>query len=383
MFSSFSSPPPPPADFDPGALRPHEIWWRDNYEWIKQQGYLLRSRYSPGWIPSWRGTGNTFNFQFADGIPAKYSINDGTRISDGRFVSFKRCPTSSHAQEISIFKYLTEGDISKAKENHCVPVYELLNPPGDPEVVLFVMPLGRSPFDPHFRTIGEVMYFLRQMLEGLQYMHGLGIAHADCCATNMIMDAKEMYPEGYHPLRQHLARDFKGPALPRYSRTERPPSYYLIDFGVSVKFEPSQPRRMIHLAGGDKSVPEHLKDPDRTGMFDPFAIDVYTMGNMIRQQFIEGNPNNLEDVPGMRRLEFLNDFISDMVDEDPDKRPSISEVFERFTRLESKLSWWKLRTRLVYRTETSLRTTFWRDIKHVIWTIGLILRRIPAVPPRQ
>ena len=28
--------------------------WRTRYEWLRQSGYLLRRRYEPDWIPSWK-----------------------------------------------------------------------------------------------------------------------------------------------------------------------------------------------------------------------------------------------------------------------------------------------------------------------------------------
>lgn len=37
----------------PEELDPREIWWRARYERLKSRGYLLRSRYSPQWVPSW------------------------------------------------------------------------------------------------------------------------------------------------------------------------------------------------------------------------------------------------------------------------------------------------------------------------------------------
>jgi len=33
-----------------------EIWWSEHYQWLKDSGYLLRPRYAPGWVPSWKGT---------------------------------------------------------------------------------------------------------------------------------------------------------------------------------------------------------------------------------------------------------------------------------------------------------------------------------------
>lgn len=35
------------------ALADHEIWWRDQQEWLATKGYMLRPRYRPGWVPSW------------------------------------------------------------------------------------------------------------------------------------------------------------------------------------------------------------------------------------------------------------------------------------------------------------------------------------------
>jgi hypothetical protein len=40
----------------PGALSANETWWCQQYLWLKSQGYLLRRRYAPDWVPSWEGT---------------------------------------------------------------------------------------------------------------------------------------------------------------------------------------------------------------------------------------------------------------------------------------------------------------------------------------
>jgi len=84
--------------------------------------------------------------------------------------------------------------------------------------------------------------------------------------------------------------------------------------------------------------------------------------------------------PGMSRLEFLSDLVLDMVNDNPTERPTMNEVVSRFTEIEQNLSWFKLRSRPILRTETSTKTTFFEDVKHLFWTIGLILRGIPAIP---
>ena len=45
-----------PPESRPGDLGEHEIWWAEHQEALEAAGYLLRSRYRPNWIPSWRGT---------------------------------------------------------------------------------------------------------------------------------------------------------------------------------------------------------------------------------------------------------------------------------------------------------------------------------------
>ena len=51
-----------------GGLDEIEIlYWRNNYEWLRDRGYQLRPRYSPDWIPSWMGT-TKHHRNFEDGV---------------------------------------------------------------------------------------------------------------------------------------------------------------------------------------------------------------------------------------------------------------------------------------------------------------------------
>lgn len=49
------------------TLLSEEVYWRDHYTWLVEQGYMLRPRYKPGWIPSWKDTGRRWT-RFEDGI---------------------------------------------------------------------------------------------------------------------------------------------------------------------------------------------------------------------------------------------------------------------------------------------------------------------------
>ena len=52
-----------------GTLHRNEIWWRDQYYDLKRNGYGLRPRYHPDWVPSWRGSDKDF-FAVEDGQPS-------------------------------------------------------------------------------------------------------------------------------------------------------------------------------------------------------------------------------------------------------------------------------------------------------------------------
>ncbi len=73
---------------------------------------------------------------------------------------------------------------------------------------------------------------------------------------NIMMDAFAMYPSGFHPVNQNMKPDYSSQA--KYStRTECPPKYYLIDFGLSRHFLPGEETLDYPCHGGDKTAPEY------------------------------------------------------------------------------------------------------------------------------
>ncbi|EMD36442.1 hypothetical protein CERSUDRAFT_156109 [Gelatoporia subvermispora B] len=70
-----------------GALSDGEIWWGDHQSWLQKRGYLLRLRYTPGWVSSsWKSTKKPW-FQCEDAFgPARSTLLDATRTSDGAMV---------------------------------------------------------------------------------------------------------------------------------------------------------------------------------------------------------------------------------------------------------------------------------------------------------
>jgi hypothetical protein len=114
--------------------------------------------------------------------------------------------------------------------------------------------------------------------------HLLTCVFRDCNRSNVMMDATPLYPIPYHPREHRRRRDWKG-RVSNLTRTQRPVRYYIIDFGLSVRYDPFQgPPRDFPVVGGDKSVPEFRRNPDEP--CDPFPVDVYYLGNMMRESFI-------------------------------------------------------------------------------------------------
>lgn len=57
---------------DTSPLSENELWWSRHFHWLKDRGYLLRPRYAPDWVPSWRGTKKD-RFSCEDNVTSKVS----------------------------------------------------------------------------------------------------------------------------------------------------------------------------------------------------------------------------------------------------------------------------------------------------------------------
>ncbi|KAJ7680932.1 hypothetical protein DFH06DRAFT_1278703 [Mycena polygramma] len=354
------------GDSEEGGLATAEIFWRDHQVWLKDCGYMLRPRFRPDWVPSWRETGKDYE-KCEDGeMISSPVITDATRIRDGADVCLKLIE-----MDLRPFEY--------RPRNHCVPILEALQIPEDDTLVIVVMPLLRKYSQPRFDTFDEAVDFFGQVFEGLKFMHDNNIAHRDCTGTNIMTDGSKMYPHGFHPQHPKRARDFYSGRAKFYTRTQRPPKYYFIDFGLSHRYETRKPPPLeAPILGGDKSVPEFrfAEDGSPPDPCDPFPTDVYYLGNMIRTDFIEGEGRR----PKLYGFEFMKPLVDAMVAEDPAKRPTIDQVVERFVSIRSSLGFWKLRSHVV-KARGFPRLS--RPLKHWYLRVGHTLRRVPAIPSYQ
>lgn len=99
-----------------------------------------------------------------------------------------------------------------------------------------------------------------------------------------MFDPSNMYPDSFHPADIRRSKDFRRKAR-GYSRTWRPTRYLLIDFGLSRLYDPTNgPTLDDPVRGGDKSAPEHQDDKTPC---NPFPTDVYYLGNLVREDYIQ------------------------------------------------------------------------------------------------
>ncbi|KAI0274565.1 hypothetical protein BGY98DRAFT_1098863 [Russula aff. rugulosa BPL654] len=346
-----------------GTLVTTEQWWRDRYYEIAEHGYHLRPRFHPDWQPSWLKSGKDF-YTVEDGQPTiMRATMDAIRVRDNVQVMLKKVLPEEGPHELRINELFSSPELATMPDNHCVSlldVVELQNP--EPQK-LMVFPLLRPFNQPKIQTFGEFVAFFTQICQGIRFMHERNVAHRDCTANNIMFGASGMYPNGFHPMKNNRNKNFKGTAK-AYTRTQRPPVYHFIDFGLSRQYI-SRDVTDEPLRGGDKSAPEHRSKR----RCNPFQTDIYYIGNLVRHEFIER----------CYGFEFMENLVNWMTFDDPAKRPRIEEVLEKFALIRASLSQGKLRSPITSRKIPKIFGVVQRA-RQSLRTMQYIVSRRPAIP---
>jgi len=318
-------------------LLPAEIWWRERSELLEEHGYQLRPRLRPGWEPSWLGTERNPMYCEDSLNLSRRKVIDATRTSDGKAVALMVLRRESI--EGHIFRHLVDPERQGGVDRHIVPLLDSFEDDREPNIEFLVMPLLKTCDDPPFETVLEVIDLFKQMLECLAYMHDSGVAHRDCSIGNVMMDAPDVFPNGFHPCAEN--RDgggtFEVKIVPRH-KTWNPIRYYFIDFGISRIYRPEEPHEVVGDDGPDRDVPE-MSD---ISVYDPFPADVFIMGNAFKKYFLQEYEN----------LDFLVPLVGAMTAKKASERPSAADALKQFLSLVNSQSYFELRQRLIQQGET-------------------------------
>ncbi|KAK0472884.1 hypothetical protein IW261DRAFT_1553241 [Armillaria novae-zelandiae] len=306
-----------PPEFNPGPPPKGEIFWSLHQAFLTESGYKLHPKYEPGWQPLPWKTEFEMIFIAEYDTYKKHSIMDATRASDGHFLTLKSVSKSVHPHEAPIGRFLSSPPLASDLKNHCVPIFDMLQSPLDDDVQIIVMPCLYNFNDTPFDTVGELLDCFRQIFEGVEFMHKHFVAHRDCMLLNIVLDPDKMYPEGFNPVSPNLAPNRSDLKL-RYDPSNGPP------------MEPP-------ISGGDKHAPEHsiiTVNPPWVDDCNPFPTDMYYLGSLLKRTFF---------VDTFPPLQFLSPLIDDMIQWDPNMRPTIGEVIQCFAVLCNQQTTWQLR----------------------------------------
>ncbi|KAF7326179.1 Protein kinase domain-containing protein [Mycena kentingensis (nom. inval.)] len=217
---------------------PKEVFWFQRRAFLEKAGYRLRAKFNPGFVepkpPRRHNLGDDHTAQHP--LP---HIMDAVRASDNQQVMLKCISKRTNPHEVLIATLFSTPEMAGQPANHCIPVLEVLQDPYDAEgdTEILVMPRLMRFDEPAFDTVGEVVDCFRQVFEGVLFMHENYVAHRDLTLLNIMQDPSKLFPRGFHPVNYALDPSNEGPAY-CVTRTQCWPRYYLIDFGMSRRYDP-------------------------------------------------------------------------------------------------------------------------------------------------
>ncbi|KZO95063.1 kinase-like protein [Calocera viscosa TUFC12733] len=328
----------PHAPNAPYPLTIAERNWVRLFETLENGGYRLRPRYRPGWVGSWVGTKkDPDRSEDSIRVGSVPTIMDAVRTSDGAQVLLKMWNNDSRdGPEISILRYFSDPSRVADPRNHCVPLLDSFAIGGTEEFFkkIMVESLLRDWRYPPFVMVAEALSFIRQTLEGLEFMHEHRVSHGDIHSGNIMMDPKDLFPNGFHGAFNwsYRAREMEK-GVRRRTRLQVPIKYYYIDFGSSVQF--AQPRNKYLVVPGWTAWQSLEMARGQDNPYDPFKADVYCLGLTL-----------LTEINKRTGLEFVIPTLIGMISENPDDRPTIKELNMSFQAMLAGLTPRQMRKRI-------------------------------------
>lgn len=160
-------------------------FWDQHEDWFKQEGYVLRREYYPGWVKTWKygdiirweGTRRdatpvivcslvyVSTYKRTHGHPKRFPFVDAFQTAKGRPVMLKKVDKTKSFFELEISRFLSSEPRASDSRNHCVPILDVLGIPDNEDVAVLVMPPLHRYNDPKHRSIDEAFEFFRQLFE--------------------------------------------------------------------------------------------------------------------------------------------------------------------------------------------------------------------------
>ncbi|KAL5638219.1 hypothetical protein ACGC1H_005054 [Rhizoctonia solani] len=305
------------------GLNNTEQEWVIHEPYLKAKGYTLRPRYRPDWVPSWKSNGKyPADCEDSWELPAVKTL-DAIRDQDNKHVSLKKSiPSNDNDEEaqheLEILQYLSQHGVRDDPRNHALQLLDSFPIPGSTNGVFLVTPFLSDWDAVPFSRFSELMDFIQQILEGLQFLHSHHIAHRDAQTANIMMDASLLYSEPFHPCDPHSSLDGKR-RLKIKSRFEAPVRYCFIDFGLSSHFSSLESRRLVTgVKGREQRAPELL--PAVPPPYDPFKLDIFTIGMVFKENIFQK----------YRGFHGLRSWVDRMTAVDPNARPNADEALSLY-----------------------------------------------------
>ncbi|KAJ7218785.1 hypothetical protein B0H12DRAFT_327568 [Mycena haematopus] len=234
-----------------------EAFWFQRRAFLEKAGYQLRPKFNMGFV----GPKPPDRYNLGDHKaqhPWRHIMDAERR--DGEQVMLKWVSKKTHPHEVEIARLFSASALSKNPKNHCIPILDVLQDPQDSDKKIIVMPRLIRFDEPVFDTVSEVIDCFRQIFEGIQFMHENFVAHRDCSLLNILQDPTQLFPRGFHPVNYCLNPNHDGLAY-SITRTECWPRYYLIDFGLSRRYDPSKGPPLERVIPGAGRNPQNTQIP--------------------------------------------------------------------------------------------------------------------------
>ncbi|KAK9900384.1 hypothetical protein P389DRAFT_177180 [Cystobasidium minutum MCA 4210] len=257
-----------------------------------------------------------------------------TRLSDGTHVVIQLLSINGDGMsEVDILRRLHLNPLATTYRNRCVPLLDLVT--YEPARMVFgIFPLSFTGYQaPLHGRASEALRTCHQLLESIAYLHSNLVAHLDIGPYEFLLNVGEALDSPFIKERKGwtaILDDF-------YQRFDF--QWSITDFNLSMMFDPdSDPdtRRVTGLCDGKLKIPhltyEKMLGPevwrDAIGApYCPFKHDIYQISKLLKGWL----------PPLFAEFAELQSLFNEMASDNPDHRPAMPEVLDRFIAIEKSI----------------------------------------------